>query len=135
MAKILIIEDEMFVRELYERVLSQNGFEVFTAADGEKGLVAASNSHPDLILLDVMMPGINGLEVLKRLKADASLKDIPVVLLTNLGQQSVIQQALAMGASGYLMKVRLTPYQVLAHVKEFLQNPGLKLEPNPANFD
>mgnify|MGYP001594646631 CR=1 FL=1 len=135
MAKILIVEDEMFVRELYERVLSQNGFEVFTASDGEKGLAIAASAHPDLILLDVMMPGVNGLEVLKRLKADSDLKDIPVVLLTNLGQQSVIQQALDQGASGYLMKVRLTPYQVLAHVKEFLQNPGLKLEPNPANFD
>lgn len=134
MAKVLIIEDEMFVRELYQRVLSQNGIEVLVAADGEKGLVMAKE-QPNLILLDIMMPGINGIQVLERLKADQNLKDIPVVLLTNLGQQTIIRKALDMGASGYLMKVRLTPYQVLAHVKEFLQNPSLKIEPNPANFD
>lgn len=135
MSKILIVEDEMFVRELYQRVLSQNGFEVSTAEDGEKGLAAAAQDHPDLILLDIMMPGMNGIQVLQKLKVDPNLKNIPVVLLTNLGQQSIIQQALSLGASGYLMKVRLTPYQVLAHVREFLQNPGLKLEPNPSQFD
>lgn len=135
MSRILIVEDEMFVRELYQRVLSQNGFEVSTAEDGEKGLVMAIQTHPDLILLDIMMPGMNGIQVLQKLKVDPNLKNIPVVLLTNLGQQSIIQQALSLGAAGYLMKVRLTPYQVLAHVREFLQNPGLKLEPNPSQFD
>lgn len=134
MAKILLVEDELYVRELYERVLSQNGFEVLPAADGVAGLELAGN-HPDLILLDIMMPGMNGIQVLQKLKENSATKNIPVVLLTNLGQQSVIQEALKIGASGYFIKVRLTPYQLVGHVKEFLQNPLLRIEPNPAHFD
>lgn len=134
MNKVLIIEDEMFVRELYERVLKQAGIEVITAADGISG-VETAQSKPDLILLDIMLPGLNGLQVLQRLKQDPATQKIPVVLLTNLGQENIITEALNSGASGYLMKVRISPYQIVAHVKEFLQNPNMRIEPNPANFD
>lgn len=128
MVKVLLVEDEMFVRELYERVLKQAGIEVTSAADGISGLEAASDK-PNLILLDVMMPGLNGIQVLERLKQDPNTRDIPVVLLTNLGQESIIKEALSLGASGYLMKVRVSPYQIVSHVKDFLQNPNLVLEP------
>src|SRR3989344_916834 len=132
--KILLVEDEMFVRELYERVLKQSSLEVITAGDGITGLQAA-DEKPDLILLDIMMPGLNGIEVLRRLKQNANTSSIPVVLLTNLGQESIIKQALDLGASGYLMKVRITPYQIVAHVQEFLQNPNLKLKLDPNSLD
>lgn len=134
MNRVLVIEDEMFVRELYERVLKQAGIEVITAPDGISG-VEAAQSKPDLILLDILLPGLNGLQVLQRLKQDPATRQIPVVLLTNLGQESIIKKALAFGASGYLMKVRVSPYQIVTHVKEFLQNPNLKLEPNPNELD
>ena len=132
--KVLLVEDEMFVRELYERVLKQEGLDVRTAVDGLSGLEAAAEK-PDLILLDIMMPGINGIEVLQRLKQDPNTKNIPIVLLTNLGQESVIKQALDLGASGYLMKVRITPYQIVGYVKEFLQNPNLKMKLDPNSLD
>ena|SRR3990167_8515999 len=132
--KVLLVEDEMFVRELYERVLKQEGLDVRTAVDGLSGLEAAAEK-PDLILLDIMMPGINGIEVLQRLKQDPNTKNIPIVLLTNLGQESVIKQALDLGASGYLMKVRITPYQIVGYVKEFLQNPNLKIKLDPNSLD
>jgi len=132
--KILLVEDEMFVRELYERVLKQSSLEVITAGDGITGLQAA-DEKPDLILLDIMIPGLNGIEVLRRLKQNANTSSIPVVLLTNLGQESIIKQALDLGASGYLMKVRITPYQIVAHVQEFLQNPNLKLKLDPNSLD
>jgi len=132
--KVLLVEDEMFVRELYERVLKQAGLEVITATDGITGLQAA-DEKPNLILLDIMMPGLNGIEVLRRLKQNANTSSIPVVLLTNLGQESIIKQALDLGASGYLMKVRITPYQIVAHVQEFLQNPNLKLKLDPNSLD
>jgi two-component system, OmpR family, alkaline phosphatase synthesis response regulator PhoP len=134
MSKILLVEDEMFVRELYERVLKQAGFEMITAADGLSGLEKAEEK-PNLILLDIMLPGLDGLQVLQRLKQNPNTREIPVVLLTNLGQASIIKQALATGASGYLMKVRISPYQLLSYVKEFIQNPNLKIEPSPNDFD
>mgnify|MGYP001585342567 CR=1 FL=1 len=134
MKKVLIIEDEMYVRELYERVIKQAGFEVITAQDGLSGL-EATQDKPNLILLDIMLPGLNGIQVLQRLKQDSSTREIPVLLLTNLGQESIIKEALNLGASGYLMKVRVSPYQIVAHVKEFLQNPNFKLEPDPKSFD
>lgn len=132
--KVLLVEDEMFVRELYERVLKQEGLDVRTAVDGLSGLEAAAEK-PDLILLDIMLPGINGIEVLQKLKQDPNTRNIPIVLLTNLGQESVIKQALDLGASGYLMKVRITPYQIVGYVKEFLQNPNLKLKLDPNSLD
>ena len=133
--KVLLVEDEMFVRELYERELKKEGLEVRTAVDGLSGLQAAQEEKADLILLDIMMPGMNGIDVLRRLKQDPNTRDIPIVLLTNLGQESIIKQALGLGASGYLMKVRITPNQIVGYVKEFLQNPNLKLKLDPNSLD
>jgi CheY-like chemotaxis protein len=131
--KIILIEDELFVRELYERVL-RSEFELLSAEDGEKGLAliqqaANSPTKPNLILLDIMMPKLNGIEVLKKIKQDPQTRDIPVIMLTNLGQDDVIKEASSLGAAGYLIKIRLTPANVLQHVKDFLQNPSARVEP------
>lgn len=135
--KLILIEDELFVRELYERVLRAE-FEVVSAEDGEAGwalIQKEMNSplKPSLILLDVMMPKLNGIQVLQKIRANGNTKDIPVIMLTNLGQTEVIKQAFDLGAQGYLMKVRLTPYEVLGHVKDFLQNPDSKVDPDNIN--
>lgn len=132
--KILLVEDELFIRELYERVLQKTGFSVVAAPDGEEGLLQSS-TNPDLILLDIMMPKLNGIELLGKLKADKKTREIPVVLLTNLGQESIIKKAIEMGATGYLMKMKLTPYDLVIKVKEFLANPHMKQNMRELNLD
>lgn len=119
--KILIVEDDFFVRDLYDRELSREGFEIETAVDGSEGLVKAVEGAYDLILLDIMLPKMNGLDVLKTLKEKEETKDIPVVLLTNLGQDSVIIEGFALGAVGYLIKAAYTPSQIIEEVKKFLK--------------
>lgn len=117
--RILLIEDEFFIRDLYERYLSKNGYEVITAVDGEEGLNKAQNEKVDLILLDIMMPKMTGLEVLKKIKEDGALaKDTPVYLLTNLGQESIIKDAFKMGAEGYLLKAKMLPKQIVEEIKK-----------------
>lgn len=133
--KILLIEDELFIRELYERVLKQAGFEFFSAVDGIEGwdLIqreAQSPHKPDLVLLDIMMPRLNGIDLLKKLKSDSRTSSIPVILLTNLGQESVIKESFRVGAQGYLMKIRSTPHEVVKLVKDFLENPSARIDPD-----
>ncbi|MBI4040074.1 response regulator [Candidatus Daviesbacteria bacterium] len=132
--KILLIEDDLFIRELYERTLGRAGYQVITAPDGEAGLTQAKDK-PDIILLDIMLPKINGINVLKKLKIDSDTKDIPVVLLTNLGQESIVKEAFKIGASGYLMKMHLTPYEVVSHVKDFFENPNYKMDVSNLNLE
>ncbi|HLD11541.1 MAG TPA: response regulator [Patescibacteria group bacterium] len=118
---ILLIEDDLFVSDLYHRVLvKKGGFVVHTAMDGEEGLRMAK-TKPTLILLDVMLPRINGIEVLKILKSDTNTKQIPVILLTNLGQETVIHEALKIGATDYLMKNRVPPYELVDYIHDFFK--------------
>lgn len=132
--KILLVEDDLFIRELYERVLLKENFDVTSAIDGEEGLAKAA-SFPDLILLDIMMPKFNGIEILKKLKADSQTQNIPIVLLTNLGQESIVREALKSGARGYLMKMRLSPYDLARKVEEFLADPNGKPDYHSLNLD
>ena len=118
--KILIIEDDYFIRELYERQLKKREYDVVSAADGAEGLVKAAEESPNLILLDIMLPKLNGLDLLGTLKAKPETKDIPVVLLTNLGQESVIKEGFKLGAKGYLIKSAYTPEQIISEVESFL---------------
>ena len=118
--KILIVEDDLFIRELYERQLSLEGYEVSTAEDGEIGLNRITESIPDLLLLDIMLPKVSGLDLLRTIKAKEETKNIPVILLTNLGQDSVIKEGFNLGADGYLIKSAYTPDQIIEEVKKFL---------------
>jgi len=119
--KILIIEDDFFVRDLYDRELTREGFAVSSAEDGPKGLLKAVEEKPDLVLLDIMLPKMSGLDVLKTLKEKEETKNVPVVLLTNLGQDSVIREGFSLGAIGYLIKAAYTPTQIIEEVKKFLK--------------
>jgi len=119
--KILIIEDDFFVRDLYDRELTREGFAVSTAEDGPQGLLKAVEEKPDLVLLDIMLPKMSGLDVLKTLKEKEETKNVPVVLLTNLGQDSVIREGFSLGAIGYLIKAAYTPTQIIEEVKKFLK--------------
>jgi CheY-like chemotaxis protein len=132
--KILLIEDEFYIRELYKNILESAGFNVSVAVDGEEGYKLAQNL-PDLILLDVMLPKLNGIMLLKKIKKDKKIQNIPVVLLTNLGQESIIKEAFAEGASGYYLKVKLNPNQIVSQISRFLEDPTLKMNPDTIAFD
>lgn len=105
---------------MYEKIFKFEGYEVDMAGNGEEGLEKAKTVKPTLILLDIMMPKINGLQVLEKLKGDESLKAIPVVMLTNLAGQSDAEKALSMGAVKYIVKSEYEPKQVTNMVKEIL---------------
>lgn len=117
---ILLIEDENFIRDLYKRQLDLGGMPTDAFATGTEGLQALSQKKYDLILLDVMLPDMNGLQVLRSIKQDIATKDIPVVLLTNLTKDLIIEQGLKEGAISYLLKAVLLPKQILKEVKEIL---------------
>jgi CheY-like chemotaxis protein len=122
MAKILIVEDDQFLRDLYNELLTEAGYEITLAQDGEEGLEKASVGGFDLVLLDIMLPKMDGLEVLRRLKENKpKFPNGPVVLLTNLGQDAIIKEGFSLGATGYIIKSAMTPDQVLDEVKVFLK--------------
>lgn len=120
MAKILIIEDDSLIVRMYKKIFEFEKYEVETAADGEEGLKKASSGNPTLILLDIMMPKINGIQVLKKLKADPATKKIPVIILTNLSGQTDAGTALKMGAVKYIVKSEYKPEEVAKMVKRIL---------------
>lgn len=123
-AKLLLVEDDKSIRDLYEIKLNKVGFTVFTAEDGGKGWELAQKELPDLILLDVMMPVMNGFEVLKKLRENAETKDIPVVILSNYGEVDQMTQGFIVGATDYLIKAEHTPSDVVDIVNETLKNKG-----------
>lgn len=102
--KVLVIDDESDVLLIVKTALQQEGFEVFTAASGPEGIEAAHDKKPDCIILDFMMPGMDGFEVLRNLRADDDTCMIPVVMLTGVSEQSNIRQAIASGIDFYLVK-------------------------------
>jgi DNA-binding response OmpR family regulator len=116
--KILLVEDDFSIRELYQRVLADTHYNVITADDGVEGLKAVNENNPDLILLDIMMPRMNGIDVLKELKANPKTAQIPVVLLSNLGQESVTNKAKELGAKAYIIKIKITPPELIQRIDE-----------------
>lgn len=120
--KILLVEDDIFLRDIYVEILQKEGFTVLTADDGEQGLkLAQENPDAKLMLLDIMLPKMHGVDLLKRIKADQKCSSLPVVILSNLTEAKVIEESLKAGAAGYLVKVKYTPPQVLEKVKEFIK--------------
>jgi len=122
MAKILIVEDDQFLREFYQELLQAEGYNVEVAADGEAGWQKASLGGYDLILLDIMLPKKDGLQILHDLKTQPPrAANGVVVVLTNLGQDAVIKECFNLGADGFLIKSALNPDQVLTEIKNYLQ--------------
>lgn len=121
MAKLLLIDDDPLLVRMYQKKLENDGYEVGVAGDGQEGLEKAVSLGPDLILLDIMMPKMNGYEVLEKLKSQPSTKDIPVVCLTNMGSSAEdSDKAMEKGAVAYLVKAENRPAEVVTKVKEIL---------------
>jgi DNA-binding response OmpR family regulator len=119
--KILIIEDDKFLRELIAQKLLKEDFEVSEAIDGEEGLKKVKEEKPDLILLDLILPGIDGFEALARMKEDPALSSIPVIILSNLGQKEDVERGLKLGAVDYLIKAHFTPGEIIEKIKTNLK--------------
>lgn len=121
MAKILLVDDDQLLTRMYQKKLENDGYIVATAENGVDALQKLIDFTPDLILLDVMMPQMNGLEALKRLKENAQTQNIPVIILTNLGaSEEDIQRGLELGAVAYIVKASNRPAVVVEKIKEIL---------------
>lgn len=119
--RILIVEDDQFLREFYQELFSDEGYSVESVGDGEAGLAKMQKGGYDVVMLDIMMPKIDGLEVLRELKTRRpEQENKAIVMLTNLGQDAIIKTAFELGAKGYLVKSAMNPDQVLTEIKSYL---------------
>ena len=133
MTKILIVEDDPLMSRMYQKIFKFEGFDVDFASDGEEGLEKVRSTKPTLVLLDIMMPKMNGLEVLDKLKLDPETKNIPVIMLTNLAGTQDAEAALTKGAVKYIIKSENEPKQVVNMVKEILAGYTRNDVPNITN--
>jgi len=119
---ILLVDDDLTLREMYEERLRSEGFEIIQATNGEEAMQKAQESHPNVILLDIMMPKVNGFDVLKQLKADSELKNIPVIILTALIQDVDKEQGKSLGAADYIVKSETMPGEVIVKIKNVIDH-------------
>ena len=121
MAKVLLVDDDKLTVKLYKGKLEDGGLEVETAPDGWEALEKIKSGKPDLLLLDIMMPKMDGLEMMEKMKENSAMRNIPIMLLTNVGDSDEdVIRGLEMGAVSYLIKSSYTPKEVLQKVKEVL---------------
>ena len=118
---ILVIEDDKFLRELMAQKLIKEGFKISEAVDGEEGLKKIKEEKPGLVLLDLILPGIDGFEVLSRMKEDPEVSQTPVIILSNLGQREDVERGLKLGATDYLIKAHFTPGEIIEKIKNIIK--------------
>jgi len=118
---ILIVEDDKFLRELIVQKLIREQYEVVEAIDGEQGIKKIKEEKPDLILLDLILPGIDGFEVLSRMKDDPEISSIPTIILSNLGQKEDVERGLKLGAADYLIKAHFTPGEIIEKIRKYIK--------------
>jgi len=119
--KILIVEDDKFLRELIAQKLKKEGYLISESVDGEEGIKKIKSDKPDLVLLDLILPSIDGFEVLTKAKEDSSISSIPVIILSNLGQKEDVERGLKLGAVDYLIKAHFTPGEIIEKIKSALK--------------
>lgn len=118
--KILVIEDDKYLREVLVEKLKKEGYGVVEAVDGEAGLKETSDEKPDLVVLDIILPLMNGFDYLEAKGKDEALRTIPVIILSNLGQREDVERGMKLGAKDYMVKVHFTPNDLLAKVAAIL---------------
>lgn len=120
MAKILLIEDDSLIIKIYTTRLVADGFQVLSASNGEEGIRIAEQERPDLILLDIMMPKMDGFTVLESLRNHDALKHIPIIVYSNLAQESEMKRALELGANEFIVKANISPTELVNKMKSYL---------------
>ena len=121
--RILIVEDELFIRDVYVTVLSEDGYQIDQAADGAEGIAKMQEGGYDLVLLDIMLPKMDGIAILSELQKNPPKKsNKAIVLVTNMDQEKTIAQAVSMGVRGYLIKSQIDPGQLKEEVKNYLSS-------------
>jgi len=124
MKNILLVEDDKFIIDIYTRKLKKAGFSVEIARDGEEALRKVKSIKPDLLILDIVLPNIDGWEIIKRIKKDKKLKDLKIVALTNLQRGEDIERGKSLGITGYFVKAHYTPSQIVEEIKNVMsQSP------------
>jgi DNA-binding response OmpR family regulator len=123
MAKILFIEDDPLINKIYSTRLKADGHEVFTAENGEEGLKIAMDNNPDIVILDVMMPRVDGFEVLEKLRDDDRFKLKPIIMYSNLNNEEEIKRAKQMGVTEFVIKANLSPTQMVEKIKQYINIP------------
>lgn len=118
--KILIIEDDAFFRGLIWGKLQKENFDAFAARDGKEGFSYLESNVPQVIVLDLILPDLNGYEILIALKKDPKTKNIPVIVLSNLGQEEEVQRAKELGAADFLVKVNFTLEEIVVKIRNIL---------------
>ncbi len=121
MKNILLVEDDPFLIDIYSQKLSKAGFAVEVATDGETAIKILGEKIPSLVLLDIVLPGIEGWEVLRRIKKDKKFAGLKMIILSNLGQKAEVEKGLKLGAIKYLIKAHYTPKEVVEEVKKILR--------------
>jgi len=121
MKTILLVEDDPFLIDIYSTKLKATGFSVEIAEDGEQCLKKLKEQVPDILLLDIVLPGLNGWEILRRIKQDDKLKSLKVVVLSNLGEKEEVEKGLKLGVARYLVKAHYTPTEVVQEIKKILK--------------
>lgn len=124
MAKILIVEDDALIVKIYKTRLSADGYTVISAEDGEKGLATALAEKPDLILLDVMMPLLDGFSVLKSLRDAPELAHLPIIVYSNLAQEAEMAKAIELGATEFITKANISPTELVAKIRKYVPPPA-----------
>ncbi|MFA5926792.1 MAG: response regulator [Patescibacteria group bacterium] len=125
MAKILVVDDDMILREMYEARLKEGGYEIISASDGEEALQKASSEKPSVILLDIMMPKVNGIDVMKKLREDEETAGIPVILLTALVREIDKVKEMMRDTDAYLIKSEVMPGEVVEKIESALKSAGV----------
>lgn len=121
--KILIVEDDNFLLKVYLERLREEGYDVCVATNGEEGLTMAEQENPSIILLDMILPRMSGFDFLKKIKKKDDMKDIPVIVLSNLGQDADVEQAKKLGAADYLVKANYSFRSVIEKIAEYIGQP------------
>lgn len=123
---ILVVDDEPGFRRIYKDVLENEGYVVLEADDGEQGYQVAKSERPGLILLDIVLPSLSGFEVLKKIRADEAIKDMPIIIFSVLGDRETIKKGLELGANDYTVKGFYTPREILSKIRDLLMKSSIR---------
>jgi len=121
MKKILLVEDDPLLVDIYTTKLRQSGFEVQVAEQGEKALAAIEEGKPDLVLLDIVLPSMDGWDILRQVREIEKFRGIPIIILSNLGQKEDIERGIKLGATDYLIKAHFSPGEITEKIASILK--------------